>query len=103
MILVFFFFFKQKTAYEVRISDWSSDVCSSDLRGVRRRSLRERAIPTRCVAAPPRAKPLSRRSADRGVLRQASYSPHDYNPAIDEITEVKSRRLRAARSRPSVC
>src|SRR3546814_10466612 len=27
----FFFFFKQKTAYEVRISDWISDVCSSDL------------------------------------------------------------------------
>src|SRR3546814_2272927 len=31
VILVFFFFFKQKTAYEMRISDWSSDVCSSDL------------------------------------------------------------------------
>src|SRR3546814_1663052 len=29
-----FFFFKQKTAYEMRISDWSSDVCSSDLRTV---------------------------------------------------------------------
>src|SRR3546814_5292922 len=29
----FFFFFKQKTAYEMRISDWSSDVCSSDLHG----------------------------------------------------------------------
>src|SRR3546814_14003568 len=28
---MFFCFFKQKTAYEVRISDWSSDVCSSDL------------------------------------------------------------------------
>src|SRR3546814_10758863 len=28
---VVFFFFKQKTAYEMRISDWSSDVCSSDL------------------------------------------------------------------------
>src|SRR3546814_999658 len=28
-----FFFFKQKTAYEMRISDWSSDVCSSDLDG----------------------------------------------------------------------
>src|SRR3546814_5314981 len=28
---VCFFFFKQKTAYEMRISDWSSDVCSSDL------------------------------------------------------------------------
>src|SRR3546814_12952511 len=29
---MFVFFFKQKTAYEMRISDWSSDVCSSDLR-----------------------------------------------------------------------
>src|SRR3546814_3868472 len=37
----YFFFFKQKTAYEMRISDWSSDVCSSDLRAactVRHRS-----------------------------------------------------------------
>src|SRR3546814_5081367 len=31
MIYELFFFFKQKTAYEMRISDWSSDVCSSDL------------------------------------------------------------------------
>src|SRR3546814_1528333 len=31
--LMCFFFFKQKTAYEMRISDWSSDVCSSDLGG----------------------------------------------------------------------
>src|SRR3546814_6710672 len=31
MSLLWFFFFKQKTAYEMRISDWSSDVCSSDL------------------------------------------------------------------------
>src|SRR3546814_131432 len=31
--MVLFFFFKQKTAYEMRISDWSSDVCSSDLGG----------------------------------------------------------------------
>src|SRR3546814_7878765 len=30
-LLFCFFFFKQKTAYEMRISDWSSDVCSSDL------------------------------------------------------------------------
>src|SRR3546814_7555558 len=30
-VFSFFFFFKQKTAYEMRISDWSSDVCSSDL------------------------------------------------------------------------
>src|SRR3546814_2417416 len=31
ILFLFFFFFKQKTAYEMRISDWSSDVCSSDL------------------------------------------------------------------------
>src|SRR3546814_7371897 len=31
LLVVLFFFFKQKTAYEMRISDWSSDVCSSDL------------------------------------------------------------------------
>src|SRR3546814_1344497 len=30
-LMSFIFFFKQKTAYELRISDWSSDVCSSDL------------------------------------------------------------------------
>src|SRR3546814_3052874 len=31
LFCIFFFFFKQKTAYDMRISDWSSDVCSSDL------------------------------------------------------------------------
>src|SRR3546814_4755354 len=31
MVMIFFFFCKPKTAYEMRISDWSSDVCSSDL------------------------------------------------------------------------
>src|SRR3546814_5582772 len=34
MFVCSFFFFKQKTAYEMRISDWSSDVCSSDLEEV---------------------------------------------------------------------
>src|SRR3546814_4519758 len=34
MYCILFFFFKQKMAYEMRISDWSSDVCSSDLRRI---------------------------------------------------------------------
>src|SRR3546814_6932362 len=34
LFTIFVFFFKQKTAYDMRISDWSSDVCSSDLLGV---------------------------------------------------------------------
>src|SRR3546814_12571798 len=38
LVHVFFFVFKQKTAYEMRISDWSSDVCSSDLTGASARN-----------------------------------------------------------------
>src|SRR3546814_1072332 len=41
----FLFFFKQKTADEMRISDWSSDVCSSDLSP----SLRARSPPEHCI------------------------------------------------------
>src|SRR3546814_19247234 len=44
--MFFFFFFKQKTAYEMRISDWSSDVCSSDLR---------KSVSTPTVITAPRA------------------------------------------------
>src|SRR3546814_14131088 len=53
-----FFFFKQKTAYEFRISDWSSDVCSSDLRP---------AVP---AAAPPDTDP---RSAHRAAVPPAAH------------------------------
>src|SRR3546814_5607570 len=48
-VVICFFFFKQKTAYEMRISDWSSDVCSSDLAIADIRALRGR----RCVAIAP--------------------------------------------------
>src|SRR3546814_16811740 len=45
VVLLYFFFFKQKTAYEMRISDWSSDVCSSDLRQSGRRRLGRGRLP----------------------------------------------------------
>src|SRR3546814_12293422 len=45
MVLCLVFFFKQKTAYEMRISDWSSDVCSSDLRTLGVRGKYKRTIP----------------------------------------------------------
>src|SRR3546814_12289010 len=54
-----FFFFKQKTAYEMRISDWSSDVCASDLPGQRqlhqgrRPALRREPAPARRVLPRP--------------------------------------------------
>src|SRR3546814_1257083 len=51
-IIICFFFFKQKTAYEMRISDWSSDVCSSDLDTV---SLAEGWMLVRWQGVPPGA------------------------------------------------
>src|SRR3546814_8173177 len=44
---ILFFFFKQKTAYELRISDWSSDVCSSDLAAIGRDRRALRALQRR--------------------------------------------------------
>src|SRR3546814_2285328 len=48
------FFFKQKTAYEMRISDWSSDVCSSDLPHM----IRETIVTTRSVDGSTQIVPL---------------------------------------------
>src|SRR3546814_1483869 len=47
-----FLFFKQKTAYEVRISDWSSDVCSSDLRAQYHAGDRQRGTERAAHVAP---------------------------------------------------
>src|SRR3546814_12526039 len=63
---MFFFFFKQKTAYEMRISDWSSDVCSSDLDYIRYagekaasvRRLHRTSLSAETIDGPSRAKPL---------------------------------------------
>src|SRR3546814_1357551 len=48
LLLFFVFFFKQKTAYEMRISDWSSDVCSSDLKDLIRETGRTFSIQYVC-------------------------------------------------------
>src|SRR3546814_6900124 len=61
------FFFKQKTAYEMRISDWSSDVCSSDLSGVRG-GRRQTTIPYN-RAAPAGGKPGTGETGKRGWRR----------------------------------
>src|SRR3546814_1184886 len=64
-----FFFFKQKTAYEMRISDWSSDVCSSDLPDRHRR----RDTPA----------PLIDRVAPGNIL----IMPHALDPGADMLGE----------------
>src|SRR3546814_2442746 len=65
----FFFFFKQKTAYEMRISDWSSDVCSSDL--------------VRCPC-------ISRAGADHGRLADGGSGGQDRQ--LDRGAQELSRR-----------
>src|SRR3546814_1887349 len=72
-ICFLFFFFKQKTAYEMRISDWSSDVCSSDLLG-EIRGLDDHpaagAAPWRVGLARPQAPEQVYRSEERRVGKE---------------------------------
>src|SRR3546814_4024797 len=91
MFLFLIFFFKQKTAYEMRISDWSSDVCSSDLFRHRRVDFRlgvEAADGEPDRAARPRLREAQgredvgrlhrRRGAGRaGGDREARHGPHE--------------------------
>src|SRR3546814_8483213 len=79
-----FFFFKQKTAYELRISDWSSGVCSSDLpgdqgEGALRRQVHELAMPGRAVHGGEqrveRLASLARSVAASGVGEAVEHAP----------------------------
>src|SRR3546814_13536685 len=76
--IVVFFFFKEKTADEVRISDWSSDVCSSDL--LARRPRHRPARPARGAALDPSAAmdrtPRRRRNRKRAPLKPCGHGVH---------------------------
>src|SRR3546814_19127679 len=82
-----FFFFKQKTAYEMRISDWSSDVCSSDLRlepAAKLIDQREGAeaeqgdvlVDASHLGYRDRAQPEDRREVDEDIERQPEHRHH---------------------------
>src|SRR3546814_10628922 len=99
-ILYTFFFFKQKTAYEVRISDWSSDVCSSDLgrswpAAARRRAplashgdgVRATAAPSGCAQTPATA--VAWRGERRGRAERTA-------PARRRLVDRKSTRLNSS-------
>src|SRR3546814_3416780 len=93
-IIYDFFFFKQKTAYEMRISDWSSDVCSSDLptKGRRGRSpdLRQTisSMTDQTPATPPPADEnhlIAERRAKLAALREQGIAfPNDFRRRSEE-------------------
>src|SRR3546814_3933575 len=79
------FFFKQKTAYEMRISDWSSDVCSSDLFGLQMIRA-NRPVRSRIYLAKIHPTYVSRCLSPRTAIymrRTATLSPR--NPSSNEI------------------
>src|SRR3546814_9242677 len=78
---VCFFFFKQKTAYEMRISDWSSDVCSSDLLKTPRRA---RALPIDRGD-----KPDQRDRRDRHMLAERGHEEAEEGDARDRERDVR--------------
>src|SRR3546814_6162065 len=76
-VVCFIFFFKQKTAYEMRISDWSSDVCSSDLRRwfhKRTRKPKKYCVPLRDTSAMLSYPPLYMMSLVPVTLSACSFS-----------------------------
>src|SRR3546814_8921367 len=73
-VCVCFVFFKQKTAYEMRISDWSSDVCSSDLRNLALIEPRHRGRPS--------ATRFSTAVAQSGEFQVELIEQHDDGPSV---------------------
>src|SRR3546814_10317331 len=90
----YFFFFKQKTAYEMRISDWSSDVCSSDLSELPQAAL-GRLVLTNPVAADGTINTLEPTSAaDNHTPAKLGTSSGSAAPAASTIMEAAMGRDR---------
>src|SRR3546814_7268869 len=95
MYVMIFFFFKQKTAYELRISDWSSDVCSSDLLpwgGSARRRAAVFGMRVSCVA---RLRPL-RRQRGAAAAAKSQALKHRRRGKARASTKLRAERLQRA-------
>src|SRR3546814_1384005 len=68
LVMCMVFFFKQKTAYEVRISDWSSDVCSSDLAALDYFSVPERIYMEQAIFSVPASSSVQPHDITKGGL-----------------------------------
>src|SRR3546814_1805497 len=89
-VLCIFFFFKQKTAYEMRISDWSSDVCSSDLFALYLKKRNVTGETTAPVSTPVSARALVEMTAWMAAHRHGDQAPMQVNEA-EEIGRASCR------------
>src|SRR3546814_5809501 len=96
VFLCYVFFFKQKTAYEWRISDWSSDVCSSDLPSCRSRRSGLPADRRHCARSPDRRP--HRRRASPPLRFPRPPSPRPSAPVARTSKTVPPCRRRARRA-----
>src|SRR3546814_16790934 len=102
MIFCYFFFFKQKTSYEMRISDWSSDVCSSDLALLKRLNVERPRIG---IVVEPTARFLDQRLIDarRSVrLGKALIARHEAQLQLLSLL-VRSEERRVGKECVSTC
>src|SRR3546814_2803682 len=91
------FFFKQKTAYEMRISDWSSDVCSSDLAGL----LGAGSLIYACEQwIPARFGPVRGRHADE---KEHGHRPPDSPSVLLRFGHTRSEERRVGKECVSTC
>src|SRR3546814_2259025 len=110
-----FFFFKQKTAYEMRISDWSSDVCSTDLHGADVRTIGVAEIDQRIAAlqrilrdGPAVLIDEAERAADRrtGQRRRfggllAPRSKHQHRPGHEDCSQQSEQNKASVHGLPT--
>src|SRR3546814_6073483 len=100
--MYFSFFFKQKTAYEMRISDWSSDVCSSDLAPMvlRLKARESRSPPGLPWAEKPKTKPDP---GQQNITRTTPFqnAPEPINAGWSSPVARQAHNLKVAGSNPA--
>src|SRR3546814_3987343 len=105
MVMYVFFFFKQKTAYEMRISDWSSDVCSSDLQHFAQFGIHPR-LRVRPALGDRQQAEVVVAQGDHTVLAQAVDQPQRVQrlaTAVDQVAAERSEERRVGKECVSTC
>src|SRR3546814_6053093 len=100
--MLIFFFFKQKTAYEMRISDWSSDVCSSDLLTVRSYTDEVRDKLLDGIARVAKGEAIAAGLPD-DKMPVVKIDRNEYTPSTFNTPDFTEKKIGGASRRESVC